>query len=92
MAQDDRDEIVGYGAGDAHRRTGLMAVVGAYEDAEAESGEVGGVSRGRSSWDQTAPRQRRTLTLKSTSSSIERMRSCPAPSSAKRSRALTKIG
>lgn len=43
MAQDHRDEIVGYGAGDAHRNIGLMAVVGAYEDAEAKSGKVGGV-------------------------------------------------
>ena len=43
MAQDDRDEIFRDGARDAHGDIGLMAVVGAYEDAEAEGGKVGGV-------------------------------------------------
>lgn len=43
MAQDDRDEVVGYGAGDTPRSVGFMAVVGAYEDAEAEGRKVGGV-------------------------------------------------
>lgn len=40
MAKDDGGEVVGDRAGNAYRHVGLMAVLGAYQDAETERGEV----------------------------------------------------
>jgi hypothetical protein len=42
-AQDGRSEVGWDGTGDADRGVGLVAVVGADDDAEAEAGPVGGV-------------------------------------------------
>jgi hypothetical protein len=43
VAEDDGDQVVGDGSGDADGHVGLMPVIGADEDAQPECGEVDGV-------------------------------------------------